>query len=295
VGEAALQSCRELGIEHGAADVARELALAEGRAGQLDRAAARMRSLLDAQLALGTTGLTLGTSYEALALIAIWAGNAEDVERYGRLAAKEYRHGRNSPLGMRYERLMQEARRAGIHALPELASLDADPLATSMLGGTRATETVVTEALSGAENRPRRAAMALGLLCDAYGAGGGHLYLMDKSALVLSATIAAGDPDALEPLVTSFWHRLLEEPDTATEIVTTSPTPSATSNLWTDRRGTPYEPMTIGCVIDGVTLHVGVAVLIPDAVQPRSIKAADVATTIAKYLLDCGDARGVAA
>ena len=295
VGEAALQSCRELDIELGASDVARVLALAEGRAGQLDRAAARMRALLDAQLALGITGLNLGTSYEALALIAIWAGDAEGVERYGRLAAKEYRHGRNSPLGMRYERLMQEARRAGIHALPELASLDADPMGTSVLGGTRATETIVTEALSGAESRPRRAAMALGLLCDAYGAGGGHLYLMDKSALVLSATVAAEDPDALEPLVTSFWHRLLEDADMATEIVTNGPTPSASSYLWTDRRGTPYEPMTIGCVVDGVTLHVGVAVLIPDAVQPRSIKAADVATTIAKYLLDCGDARGVAA
>ena len=179
-GAAALQSCRELGIELGAADVERALALAEGRAGELDRAAARMRALIDAQLALGVTGLNLGTSYEARALIAIWAGNAEDVERYGRLAAKEYRHGRNSPLGMRYERLMQEARRAGIHALPELASLDADPLGTSMLGGTRATETVVTEALSGAESRPARAAMALGLLCDAYGAGGGHLYLMGE-------------------------------------------------------------------------------------------------------------------
>ena len=81
------------------------------------------------------------------------------MERYGRLAANEYRHGQNSPLGMRYERLMQEARRAGIHALPALASLDADPLGTSTLGGTRATETLVTEALSGAESRPARAAL----------------------------------------------------------------------------------------------------------------------------------------
>ena len=53
--------------------------------------------------------------------------------------------------------------------------------------------------------------------------------------------------------------------------------------------------MTIGCVVDGVALHVGVAVLIPDAVQPRSVNAADVASTIGKYLLDCGDARGVTA
>jgi tetratricopeptide (TPR) repeat protein len=295
VAAAALQSCRELGIEIGAADVERGLALAEGRAGELERAAARMRGLLDAQLALGVTGLSLGTTYEALALIAIWAGNADEVERYGRLAAKEYRHGRNSPLGMRYERLMHEARRAGIHALPELASLAADPLGTSVLGGTRATETVVTEALSGAESRPARAAMALSMLCDVYGAGGGHLYLMGESALVLSATIAAADSDAFEPLVSDFWHRLMEEPDMATEIVSDGAPPSTASSLWTDRRGTPYEPVTIGCVVDGVALHVGVAVLIPDAVQPRSINAADIASTIGKYLLDCGDARGTAA
>ena len=32
-----------------------------------------------------------------------------------------------------------------------------------------------------------------------------------------------------------------------------------------------------------------------NAVQPRSVNAADVANTIGKYLLDCSDARGVAA
>ena len=190
---------------------------------------------------------------------------------------------------------MQEARRAGMHALPELASLDAGPVGTATLGGMRATDTVVTEALGGADGREARSAMALGLLCDAHGAGGGHLYLVGESGLDLAATVAAEAPDSLESLVASFWSERVEEPEMPTAFVVDAPGMPTTANLWTDSRGTAYQPVPISCVVEGVSLHVGVAVLIPGAAKARNINAADVTSTIGKYLIQCGDARGVPA
>jgi tetratricopeptide (TPR) repeat protein len=291
---ATLERCKELGIAIGASDVERGLALAEGKLGDLDGAARRMQSIIDAQLALGVTGLHLGASFEARARIAIWAGDSEAVEHYGRLAANEYRHGSNSTLGSRYERLMQEAQRAGIYALPQLASLDAGPVGTSTLGGPRATETVVTEVLNTADGRAARSTMALGLLCDAYGAGGGHLYLMGEDSLDLAATVAAEAPDALDALVTSFWNQRLEEPDMPTAFVADAEAPASTG-MWTDSRGTAYQPVPISCVVGGVSLHVGVALLIPGGEKPRNVRAAEVTATIGKYLIQCGDTRGLPA
>ena len=58
------------------------------------------------------------------ARIAIWAGDQAAVERYGRLTAEQFRHGRGSTLGARYERLMEEARGAGVLVLPELSPFE---------------------------------------------------------------------------------------------------------------------------------------------------------------------------
>ena len=168
-------------------------------------------------------------------------------------------------------------------------------MGTATLGGARATETIVTEALSGVDGRQARSAMALGLVCDAHGAGGGHLYLMSEDGLGLAATVAAEAPDALEGLVTSFWNQCLEEPEMPTAFVANGPPTPTTSNLWTDARGTAYEPVPISCVVDGISLHVGVAVLIPGSIKPRHVNAAEVTSTIGKYLLQCGDAHGVPA
>ena len=247
------------------------------------------------QLALGVTGLAWARATRRARASRSGQATAHAVERYGRLAANEYRHGRNSPLGARYERLMQEARRAGIYALPELASLDASGVGTATLGGLRATETVVTEALSGAD-RPA-VAQHDGARDDVrcHGAGGGHLYLMGEDGLGLAATVAAEAPEGLEGLVTSFWNQRVEEPEMPTAFIAEGPSVPTTSNLWTDARGTAFEPVPISCVVDGTLLHVGVAVLTPGSIKPRHVNATEVTSTIGKYLIQCGDARGVPA
>ena len=77
-------------------------------------ASARIEGVIERQKGFGIRGANLGASYEARAQIAIWAGDPVAFDSYGRLTASEYRHGQGSPFGARYERLVQDAQRAGL-------------------------------------------------------------------------------------------------------------------------------------------------------------------------------------
>jgi hypothetical protein len=90
-------------------EVARILGLAETKIGRYAEGAARIDEVIAQQCELGVSGLNLGASYEARARAAIWAGDTAAVERYAALAAQQYRYGQGSMLGVRYERLMEEA------------------------------------------------------------------------------------------------------------------------------------------------------------------------------------------
>ncbi len=124
-GLEALAICKQLEIEIAAVPIARGVALAEARLGEHGGAAARLEAAIALQLSLGVSGLHLGASYEARARVAIMAADEAALALYATLTAREYRHGRGSPLGARYERLMREARNAREVELPSLAALDA--------------------------------------------------------------------------------------------------------------------------------------------------------------------------
>jgi tetratricopeptide (TPR) repeat protein len=90
-------------------EIKRMLGLTEARLGRYEQASARLNQLIADQRSLGVSGLNLGASYEARARAAIWAGDPAAVEHYGTLAAQQYRYGHGSILGVRYERLLEEA------------------------------------------------------------------------------------------------------------------------------------------------------------------------------------------
>ena len=90
-------------------EIVRVLGLTEARLGRYEQASARLDKLIADQRSLGVSGLNLGASYEARARAAIWAGDAQAVGRFGARAAQQYRYGQGSMLGVRYERLMEEA------------------------------------------------------------------------------------------------------------------------------------------------------------------------------------------
>jgi hypothetical protein len=148
----------------GAFDVIRVLALAEGRLGD-PHGAERLDALIARQNALGVSGLRMGLSYEARARIAIWSGDAAAFEHYSELTAREYRHGVRTPLAARYERLMNEAARAGMQ--PKLTLADIQALAatgTSGLGSDHLL-TIVTRSMAGQHSSSERAQVALQMIC----------------------------------------------------------------------------------------------------------------------------------
>src|SRR5262249_29649745 len=123
-------------------EVERGLALAEAKLGDSAAAIARLDAVIARQRAQGVSGLHLGARYEARAPIAIWPADQAAFAEYGKLAAEQYRHGRGSPLGARYERLLSEARDAGVPVLPELSEFE-----TSTLGTQRAAPRAPSRAL----------------------------------------------------------------------------------------------------------------------------------------------------
>ncbi len=157
-GEQALTVGRARDMRVALHPISRALALAEARLGDYPGAHARLAEVIAEQRELGVSGLNLGASYEACARIAIWAGDSAAVEEYGLLTAREYRHGLGSPLGVLYERLLDDARRAGMNELPQLSTLEATQVSASDDISRAQIATEVTVSWSGAEAARGRAA-----------------------------------------------------------------------------------------------------------------------------------------
>jgi hypothetical protein len=242
------------------------------------------------------TGLSLGLSYEARARIAIAAGDRAALASYAPLAAREYRHGRGSSLGTRYERLMQEARMVGIQTLAPPADLETSVLGTTMLGGERATvEITITEALAIADGPQTLSERALALLCAAHGVKTGHLYLMRDTGLTHAASNVQRPPEeALHGLAGEFWQRHVQDPDLPTALLPESGTQTPTTDtLWTDSYGVAQRPLLLRCVLDGLDTQVGVLVLVADSAEAPSTGVSEAISAVCAYLMRTGAATGV--
>jgi tetratricopeptide (TPR) repeat protein len=260
----ALAECerRELGAT--SHEIIRALALAEAKLGDYAKAASRLDALLEVQRALGVSGLNLGASYEARTRVAIWAGDHPGVERFARLTADQYRHGRGSPLGVRYERLMGEARGAGVTVLPALTAFESTMFGNTEISTRGSVIAMIAESMIGAHDADERGARALRLLCKARGAQGGHLFLGVASELRLAASYAADPPDAaLERAVSDFWSHQSDDSDPDTAQVSDGTSAHGYSTLqWTDLRGTTYQPVLVSGKVGKEIVNAGVALLI---------------------------------
>jgi tetratricopeptide (TPR) repeat protein len=168
-----LRACERLGI-FTADDVTRGLALAEAKLGEHASASERLSRLIAQQLGLGVSGLHLGASYEARARVAIEMSDRAAFQEYGALSAREYGHGRGSSLGARYERLLGDARRAGVDVPNALSEFESRVLGAS--GELDLAE--LSAELGRAGSTEARASSALRSICRAAAADGGELYLV---------------------------------------------------------------------------------------------------------------------
>ncbi len=289
--ERALDACTRLGIGVQSHQLARALSLAETKLGHYAKASERLEAVMNEQTELGVTGLLLGATYEARARIAIWAGDEPAVEKYGRLTAQEYRHGLGSPLGARYERLMDEARRSVALTLPKLSQLES----TQIGGGAPSVSTIVTRLLQGADTREERAARALHLLCAERAAIEGHLYLCGETGLLLVASEGtASPPDGMLEYLDSHFTRELSSCDMETAAVSDlSGLSSVSPTLFTDASGRPHRPVFLTAVTGGMARHAALAVFV-DGSLGRSVDGA-LASALGAHLIEVGDTLGVVA
>ena len=216
---AALQLCEARQIGSHAFDLVRMLALAEAKLGQ-PGAAERLEQLIERQLQLGVTGLRLGLSYEARAQIALWTGDTGAFEHFARLTAREYRHGAHCPLAKRYERLVNEAGRHGMHTSAVLSELESTTQQSGALTSDDVQRTVL-RSVGGIRRAEQRAAAALALICETLGCAGGHLYLLASNSPVLSASHGGSAPPVeLLALVREYLSQEQQRAETLTVIAT---------------------------------------------------------------------------
>jgi tetratricopeptide (TPR) repeat protein len=287
--DAAFRACETLGVDFLSHEVARVLALAEAKLNRHAMAAARLEAIIAAKKEQGVTGLGLGAVYEARARIAIWAGDDAALESYAELAAKEYRHGRGSALGARWERLMAEARRASGRALSKTVDSGSAKLPTGCLSSI---VDVVSHTMASAMTAQERARRALRLLCDERGARVGHLFLVGDGGLALVASQGApAAPEALLEYVRDYFVRAVSQDTEATAALTVAQmaTLLTSDGSFRDATGTEYRVVLLTSSVNRVLRHVGAAAFV-DAAAPVASGWASLVATLSTHLLQAGDA-----
>jgi hypothetical protein len=312
-GLRALERCAQLEIGLAAFPIRRALALAEAKLGDYETARVRLETVISELQAVKSRGLELGATYEARARIAIWFSDTPAIDRYGRLTAEEYRYGEGSPLGARYERLMDEARNTGVIVLPELSdfqtklttsnwrsmpnipgmpSLASMQNAASTPGPLPSRAHEVPEILAGTSSPQERAAKVLALLCEARAARAGHLYLQTEKGLELVASHGTAAPsEALQEYVSRYVTEQLETDSHATVI--DNHAGQYTSAAWVDPRGVTHQPSLIMGEVDGAKVCAGAAVIEAPARMQTEISTQQLLDSVGNYLLRTGDARGI--
>lgn len=292
LGRKALERCRELQVDSWSDYIVRELALAESAVGSHIVALERLDDLIRGQKALGVTGLRLGSSYEARAIVAIRCRDPLAAAEYAELAAREYGDVRKPALGVEVERLREEARVTGAPNVFEAAPPSSKGI-TAAPGTSDVALAGVVASMKDLKTASQRAVRALSLLCEAAHSSGGYLLLARGSRLVLSAVQnAPGAPVPLTAFVEGYWEQLLDDADMTTALTSMTHVSNAPVPVWTDPNG--REHLLLSLVSRGTVRdeHVGLVVLISGS-EHRTRRlpeaARDLASAVARHLVTVGD------
>jgi AraC-like DNA-binding protein len=290
----ALAICKELDIDAPAHELTRALALAEAKLGDTTSAVARIDELIQRQTALGVSGLKLGVSYETRAQIAIWCDDENAFERYARLTAQEYRYGAHSPLGARYDRLVNEARRGGFQMDAGLSEFESTTMGETARAGVRDAATALTTAMAGTQRAEERSLRALRLVCESRAAAGGHFYVVRPEGLALMASHRMEPPPArLGELVHEYLLRERDRSETATVVVTSTLLGDLEPDHSTVQAGAAtYALLLVACTLGGVGKIAGVIAVAPGEQPVQSVIQGQLLASIAAHLVQAGDSPG---
>lgn len=258
VADGALLDCEARGSADMALELIHVVALAEAMLGN-PHAAEPLDALIERQSALGAKGLRMGLTYETRARVAIWSGDAEAFEQFSVLTAREYRHGARAPLAARYERLMNEAARAGMQSNVSLKDLQA---LAGQIHSTVHSELLTSAArvMAGRPTFAERAPTALEMICKAQGVDAGHLFLVAPSGPSLAASYGgATTPDELAELVAQYVSEQREQAAELDDMATGAQADAQAAR--SQAEGCSYQLLPLRCVVEGASVLVGLAAL----------------------------------
>ena len=147
---------------------------------------------------------------------------------------------------------MEEARQAGVTALPDLG----DFVSTAIAGTSQAalTVTAVLESMVGVTSRRERGLRVLRMLCEARGASEGHLYLCrgGRHRALVHRSGSDAPPDGLSAFLECCIRLEREQAESATAIVTAEQLDAEVPvTSWTDPVGRVHLPLVLTCMVDG--------------------------------------------
>jgi tetratricopeptide (TPR) repeat protein len=263
-GLRALEQCRALEVDSWSDYIVRELSLAEAAAGSYAIAVERLDGLIRDQKELGVTGLRLGSSYEARAMVAMRSRDPSVAADYAELAAREY----------------------GDVRKPALSVVGPRTSGVALAG--------VVASMQGLKTPSQRAGRSLSLLCEAARSSTGYLFLVRGSTLALSAVQSAPDaPAPLSAFIAGYWAQLLDEQGmTSAWTSMTHVSNAALAPLWTDPTGIDHHILSLVSRGDVRDEHVGLVVLVngPEFRARRLPEAAfDLASALARHFITVGD------
>jgi tetratricopeptide (TPR) repeat protein len=192
--------------------IEQSLALAEATLKREPSAVAHAEAVIEELRVIGASGVALGSAYETRTRVAIMARDPTAFATYSELCARYYRAVGNPGLTAKHEKLLNDARRAGIAVTSDTVRVieQSKQLAAS-----------VTAALGECRGPDERAHRALELLLQHSGASDGLLFTVQKTGPVLAAQIGASRrPASIDAYVVDFLSAELEEASavTVTEI-----------------------------------------------------------------------------
>jgi serine/threonine-protein kinase len=232
------------------------LSLVQAALGQKEIAAALAQAAIDDFQAVGSTGLNLVVAYETRARVAVRARDQRMFERYAELCAQQISAGTSRTLLANYERVVQEARAAGLIVSAEVADAAEVDMCSSA-------DTIVSSMIDSCVSPADRARASLELLLRTSGCNAGLLFSVTHSGPVLAARAGELEPThELESLVrdyvTAQMQREAETKDETETAMKTSAEPA--SAAWKGPTGERLHPVLLchaveaGCAVTGVAV-----------------------------------------
>jgi serine/threonine protein kinase/tetratricopeptide (TPR) repeat protein len=260
------------------------LSITQAQLGDFENAVANCQFYFDKSREQNMIGFNVGLACETRAHVAILMKDEENFRRYAELCAEVYQKSHYAALSVKYEKLLNRARQAGLTVSDDLAHAVEAFVDDQM----SEIQTAVADILTNCNNDKDRLEQMLTLIVRRTKSKGGYLYAVNKDGPTLCAqTETRPAPNRLDSVVREF---LETETSTHEEVTKTcadlgAPTESA---VWNNVLDGNYSPVLLGHSTEAGYAITGIAVLYTE--QPTcKTPPTELITVISKSLQNSDD------